>query len=76
MTFIESQTGGVCCLGSSVGLEPFTSNELVGGSSPSQDAWGISSVGRASPLQGGCQEFESPILHLTFYNKSLINKNT
>ena len=29
--------------------------------------WGISSVGRASPLQGGCQEFESPILHCLFF---------
>lgn len=25
--------------------------------------WGISSAGRALPLQGRCQEFESPILH-------------
>ena len=32
-------------------------------SCPSGSIWGISSVGRALPLQGRCQEFESPILH-------------
>ena len=26
--------------------------------------WGINSAGRVPALQAGCQEFESPILHL------------
>ena len=29
-------------------------------------ARGISSVGRAPALQAGCQEFESPILHVRY----------
>ena len=39
---------------------------VVGSIPTSAPNWGISSVGRASPLQGGCQEFESPILHGNF----------
>ena len=31
--------------------------------SPSGLSWGISSVGRALPLQGRCQRFEPAILH-------------
>ena len=34
---------------------------LQAGGSPAQ--WGISSDGRALPLQGRCQGFDSPILH-------------
>ena len=31
--------------------------------------WGYSSVGRASALHAGCQEFESPYLHFTDHGK-------
>ena len=37
------------------------------GSNPGWPTWGYSSVGRALPLQGKCQQFESAYLHLIFH---------
>ena len=49
-------------------VEQLTVNQLVVGSTPTVGAnirrfRVISSVGRAPPLHGGCQEFESLISH-------------
>ena len=45
-------------------VEQVFCKDQVAGSSPVNGSRGISSVGRAPALQAGCQEFESPILHL------------